>query len=82
MTIIEAEKIILRFGRWEGFSLGEVARREVSYLDFLAGISHTLDAWLQEGVALVCEKHGRGAKVAGVKNDTRQGELFNHGLHG
>ena len=76
MTIIEAEKIVLRFGRWDGFSLGEVALREVSYLDFLAGISHTLDAYLQEAVALMCEKHGRAVKVTVAKKDKRQGELF------
>lgn len=76
MTIIEAERLKMPFGRYGTFTLGEIAARDVAYLDFLAGISPKLDLYLQEAIALMCEKHGRAVKVTVARRDAGQGELF------
>lgn len=61
MTLREAEDTRLHWGVHENRTLGEIARREVSYLDFLLG-TELQDTWLTEAVGIVAAKHGRHAK--------------------
>jgi hypothetical protein len=81
MTILEAERIRMPFGKHRNLTLAEIAAVDVLYLDWLAGLTN-LDAYLREAIDLLCKKHERAidkAMETGGRreySDRRQGRLF------
>lgn len=77
MTLLEAKQLQVNFPAHPNTTLGAIAERDVSYLDFLAG-QWWLDWQLREAVDVLCAHLGRRPKRASpAKGRARgQGELF------
>lgn len=75
MTLLEAKELKVNFAAHPHTTLGAIAEKDVSYLDFLAGQTWP-DLYLKEAVALLCEHYGRKPKVTIARGDSRQGNLF------
>ncbi len=75
MTLLEAQQLRVDFKAHPNTTLGAIAEKDVTYLDFLAG-QMWLDFHVKEAVALLCEHHGRKPKVTAGREDPRQRSLF------
>jgi hypothetical protein len=75
MTLLEAKQLRVDFKAHPNTTLGAIAEKDVSYLDFLAA-QPWLDFHLKEGVQVLCEHYGRKPKATIAREDRRQGKLF------
>jgi hypothetical protein len=75
MTLLEAKQLPVNFPAHPHTTLGEIAEKDVTFLDFLA--SQRWGDWLlQEAIRILCEHYGRKPKKSAVREDPGQGSLF------
>lgn len=75
MTLLEAKEFKVHFAKHPNTTLGAIAEKDVTYLDWLAGQTWP-DFYLVEAVGVLCAHYGRTPKKPVRVKQRGQGELF------
>ena len=71
MTLLAAKHHALTFGAYIGKTLAEVAEKDPTYIDWLAGQTWP-DLFLNEALPVICAHYGRTPKKSKAKANTQQ----------